>query len=134
MLQRLTEWLYDLVRMAEEDEMFLVSWFKDSMDKPFSIVGGWLDGFSEDFSDILHMSKTNPTCAMSVKIIVNEGPYAYTDFEMLNMPIDPETNEVDDTCFTLEIGENLGEFALFLMSEWGRLMKEQKGIDINDYC
>lgn len=134
MLQKLTDWLYDLVRKAEEDEIFLVSWFKDSLDKPFGIVGGWLDGFSEDFSDILHMSKTNPTCAMSVKIIINEGPSACTDFETLNMPIDPETNEVDDTCFTLEIGENLEEFAQFLMSEWGRLMKEQKGLDINDYC
>lgn len=133
MVQRLTEWLNDLIKSAEEDEQFLVSWFKDTQDAPFSIVGGWLEGFAEDFSDILYISKSNPTYAMSVKIVVNEGPYAYTDFEMLDMPIDPKTNEVDDTCFTLEIGEETAEFALFLISEWGRFM-EQKGIDVNDYC
>jgi hypothetical protein len=124
MLHRLTEWLEDLRKSAEEDEQFSISWFGDTKDKPFSIIGGWLDGFSEEYSDILHISKSNPSYAMCVKIAINEGPYAYTDFELMDMPIDPATEEVDDTCIALEKDEELAELAMFFAAEWDRIMKE----------
>lgn len=124
MLQRLTEWLKDLMRMADEEEDFIMSWFSDTKDEPFSIVGGWQEGFSKDYSDLLYISKTNSSYAMCVKIAINEGSYAYTDFELLNMPVNNETNEVDDTCLALERADDPAKLAQFLMTEWERLSKE----------
>lgn len=121
---KLAGWIRTLVEAAEKDEQFSITWFSDTKDKPFSIVGGWMEGFSEDYSDLLCISKSNPTYAMCVKIVVNEGPYAYTDFEVMNMPFDPEANKVDDTCIALEREEDYEAMALFFLNEWERIMKE----------
>lgn len=126
MLQKLTEWLKDLKTMADNDEDILISWFGETKNEPICIIGGWSDGFSADYADLLHTSESSPTYAMCVKIAINEGECAYTDFDLMNMPIDKETNEVDDTCIALERDDDPAELALFLVSEWDRISKEYK--------
>lgn len=126
-IESLAKWIANLKEEAKKDESFSIAWFGDTKDEPFSIIGGWLDGFSEDYSDIFCMSKSNPTYAMCIKIAVNEGPYAYTDFEIMNMPVDPATGEVDDTCVPLEWDDDPEYAAQFFLSEWERIMKEYGG-------
>jgi hypothetical protein len=123
-VESLADWIRSLIEDAKKDEQFSIAWFGPTKNEPFSIVGGWMEGFSEDYSDLLCISKSEPNYAMCIKIVVNEGPYAYTDFEIMNMPFDPETNEVDDTCIALEYEDNPEETALFFMTEWERIMKE----------
>lgn len=122
-VERLAEWLRSLIEAAKNDESFSIAWYKETEDTPFSIIGGWMEGFSEDYNDILCISKSNPKYAMCVKIAVNEGPYAYTDFEIMNMPVDGEGN-VDDTCIALDYDEDVNGLALWLSSEWERITKE----------
>lgn len=122
-IKALTDWIDDLKMAAENDESFDIAWFKDTENEPLSIIGGWLEGFSEDYSDLLYISKTNPKYAMCIKIANNEGPYLYTDFEMMNMPID-KNGEVDDNCIALERTDSSEELAKFYLMEWERLMKE----------
>lgn len=119
----LADWIRALMEDAKKDEQFSIAWFDPTKDKPFSIIGGWMGGFSEDYSDLLCISKSEPTYAMCIKIAVNEGPYAYTDFEVMNMPLDPETNGVDDTCIALEHEEDYEAMAIFFLNEWERIMK-----------
>lgn len=125
-LKNLTAWVEDLIQMAKNDESFLVSWFKGTENEPFSIVGGWSEGFSEDYSDILYMSKSNPEYAMCIKVIKNEGPYAYCDYDSLNCPIS-EDGEDDDTCIAIELDEDPEAIALFYLNEWERITKEYGG-------
>lgn len=123
-LKNLTDWIEDLKKSAKEDEQFSIAWFKETENKPFSIIGGWMEGFSEDYSDFICISKGDPSYAMCVKIAVNEGPYAYTDFEIMNMPVNPETEEVDDTCIALEYDDDSESLAQFLLAELERINKE----------
>lgn len=122
-VERLAQWLRDLIEAAKEDESFSIAWFKDTENEPFSIIGGWMEGFSEDYNDVLCISKSNPKYAMCVKIAINEGPYAYTDFEIMNMPVNLE-GDVDDTCIALEYDDDSESLAVFLITEWERIMKE----------
>lgn len=124
MKKNLVAWLEDIKEAALEDTSFSIAWFKDTEDSPFSIIAGWMDGFSESYNDIYCISKSNPSYAMCVKIAVNEGPYAYTDFEIMNMPFDPVTEEVDDTCIALEPDYDYEGLAKWLIIEWERIMKE----------
>ena len=124
MLKNLAEWIKSLKEDAKKDEQLSIAWFGDTKNEPFSIIGGWMEGFSEDYSDLLCISKSNPKYAMCVKIAVNEGPYAYTDFEIMNMPVDPKTEEVDDTCIALEYDDDPMVTAQFFATEWERIMKE----------
>lgn len=123
-LKNLTDWIEGLKKSAKEDEQFSIAWFKETENKPFSIIGGWMEGFSEDYSDFICISKGDPSYAMCVKIAVNEGPYAYTDFEIMNMPVNPETGEVDDTCIALEYDDDSESLAQFLLLELDRITKE----------
>lgn len=120
--EQLTSWIAGLQEAAKNDEHFLVDWFKPTVDSPFSIIGGWLNGYDSADADLFCLSKTNPTYGMSIKIVVNEGPYAYCDFETLDMPMEPN-GEVDDTCLTLEWDDNPEAVAKFYIGEWERLMK-----------
>ena len=126
-LENLVQWLDDLKEAAKEDQSFSIAWFKETETSPFSIIGGWMGGFSEAWDDLLCVSKSNPTYAMCVKIAVNEGPYAYTDFEVMNMPVN-EDGEVDDNCIALEYGDNTEELAFFLLNEWEKLMSEYEEV------
>ena len=60
---------------------------------------------------------------MCIKIAENEGPYAYTDYEIMNMPYDRESGDVDNTEVMLEWDDPADYAAEFFMHEWERLMK-----------
>lgn len=122
-VERLAAWIRTLIEDAKKDEQFSIAWFGDTKDEKLSIIGGWMEGFSEDYSDILCISKSNPKYAMCVKIAVNEGPYAYTDFEIMNMPINAE-GDVEDTCIALDCDEDAAALAQFYIGEWERMMSE----------
>ena len=122
-LKKLTKWLDELKEAAKNDESFCIAWFKETKNDKFSIIGGWMPGFSEGYSDLLCISKSNPEYALCVKIAVNEGPYAYTDFEIMNMPVDAD-GEVDDTCIALEYNDDSESLAQFLLMELERITKE----------
>lgn len=124
MLKKLAEWIESLKADAKNDNSFSIAWFNGTKNEPFSIIGGWMEGFSEDYSNLLCISKSNPSYAMAIKIAVNKGPYAYTDFEIMNMPVDPETEEVDDTCIALEFDDDSEVLAQFFLTEWERIMKQ----------
>ena len=125
--EQLTSWIADLQTAAKNDEQFLVDWFKRTKESPFSIVGGWLDGFNPKEADLFCQSKSSPTFCMCVKIIVNEGPYAYCDFETLDMPRS-EDGEVDDNCIALEWKDDPAKTAEFFMIEWEQLMDTIKEV------
>jgi hypothetical protein len=42
----------------------------------------------------------------------------------MDMPIDPVTDEVDDTCIALDYDEDVVGLAQFLASEWERITEE----------
>jgi hypothetical protein len=123
--EQLTSWIAGLQEAAKNDEQFLVDWFKRTKDSQFSIVGGWQDGFAPNEADLFCQSKSNPTYCMCVKICVNEGPYAYCDFETLDMPLS-EDGEVDDNCIALEWHDDPAKVAEFFMIEWEQLMDTLK--------
>jgi hypothetical protein len=122
-IEELAEWVEDLIDAAKDDHSFSIAWFKGTENSPFSIIGGWESGFSEDYSDIFCISKSEPKYAMSIKIAVNNGPYAYTDFEAMDMPTD-KFGEVDDTCVPLEWDDNPEAVAAVYIHEWERIMSE----------
>ena len=122
-IESLVDWINLLIESAKKDDDMLISWFEETKDEKLSIIGGWMDGFSKDYNDILCISKSNPKYAMCVKIAVNEGPYAYTDFELMNMPVNSD-GDVDDTCIALDYDEDVYGLAQFLSTEWERMMKE----------
>ena len=119
----LAAWIRSLIESAKADETFSISWFNGTKDSKFSIVGGWMEGFSEDYNDILCISKSNPNYAMCVKIAVNNGPYNYTDFEIMDMPVD-SNGEVDNTCIALDLDEDVDAMADFFSCEWERITRE----------
>jgi hypothetical protein len=123
--EALAGWINGLKQAAKEDEQFSVSWFIPTKESPLSIVGGWENGFSPREADLFCQSKSEPTFAMCIKIVVNEGPYAYCDFETLNMPVD-DREEVEDTCIALEWKDDPTKVAEFYMMEWERLMDTLK--------
>ena len=123
MTTALVGWIKGLQQAAKEDEQFSVSWFLPTKEQPMAIVGGWSDGYDPADADLFCLSKSNPTFGMCIKVVVNEGPYAYCDFETLNMPMEPN-GEVDDTTLTLEWEDNPEVLAKFYIHEWERLMKD----------
>ena len=128
---KLADWIESLKKAAEEDSNELIFWFKDTENEPFSIIGGWMEGFSASYSDILYVSRRNPKYAMCIKIAVNDGPYEFTDFELMTMPVNSK-GEVEDTCIALELEDNSEALALFLLTEWERITKENLEDDLDD--
>jgi hypothetical protein len=123
--ETLAAWIEDIKDAAKDDTSFSIAWFKPTENCPISIIAGWQDMFDkEDYSDVFCCSKSNPKYVMCVKIAENEGPYAYTDFEIMNMPYDRDTGDVDDTCIPLEWDDNPECAAEFFMHEWERIMSE----------
>jgi hypothetical protein len=116
-------WIAGLQMSAENDDRFDVAWFNDTKNEKFSIVGGWLEsGFSADDRDLFCLSESNPKYVMAVKVIANDGPYTYCDFETLNMPV-AEDGEVDDTLFILEWDTDAAGLAMILYEELERITK-----------
>lgn len=130
-IKELAGWIAGLIESAKNDEQFLVNWFKPTENSPISVVGGWLGGnYPGVNADLFCESKSNPGHIMSVKIIQNEGPYAYTDYEMLSMPTEV-TGEVDDTCQMLEWNDDPEQIATFFWGEWQRM---QETFECGGYC
>ena len=125
MLKNLTKWIESLKEDAQNDNSYSIAWFGDTKNEPFSIIAGWSADFSLDYSDHICISKSNPDYAICIKIAVNEGPYAYTDFEIMNMPI-TKSGEVDDTCIVLEYDDDAEELAEHFLGEWERITNEYK--------
>jgi len=127
-IKSLAEWIEDLKNAAREDETFSISWFKGTEREPFSIIGGWQECFYDksEVDDLFCVSKSNPKYVMCVKIAINDGPYAYTDYEVMNMPYDPESGDVDDTEQMLEWEDDPEALATWLLAEWERIMKEHE--------
>lgn len=122
--ESLAAWLEEIKEAAKEDTSFSIAWFPETEDKPFSIIAGWQKYFTnDDFSEVFCISKSHPEYTMCVKVAINDGPYAYTDFEVMNMPLD-KTGDVDDTCVPLEWDDDPEAAAMFFMHEWERIMKE----------
>ena len=122
-INELATWIGGLQDSAKNDESFSVAWFKPTENSPISIVGGWLGGnYPGVNADLFCESKSNPGYIMSVKIIENKGPYAYADFEILDMPIEVN-DEVDDTCQMLEWEDDPEAIATFFLGEWQRMME-----------
>lgn len=124
-IKDLTEWIEDLKEAAKEDQSFSIAWFRGTVLYPFAIVGGWVKGISETYSDLFCMSKSEPGYAMCVKIVVNDGPYACTEFEAMEMPLD-KNGEVEDTCTALEQDDDAESLAVWLLTEWERITKEHE--------
>lgn len=121
--KKLAEWIESLKKAAKEDNDSVIFWFDDTKESKLSIIGGWMEGFSESWDELLCVSKKNPKYAMCIKIAVNEGPYSYTDFELMNCPENSE-GEIEDTCIALEYEDDAEELAGFFDMEFERLMKE----------
>ena len=124
-IQKLAAWIDDIKEAAKDDYAFSVAWFPETQKEHFSIVAGWQKMFDKDYSDLFCCSKSEPEYVMCVKIVVNEGPYAYADFDSLNMPTDAWGN-VDDTCIPLEWDDSAEAAATFFLCEWERIMEEYK--------
>lgn len=119
--EQLTEWVNSIIEAAHDDTSFSISWFGGTMDSPFSIIAGWQKFETVgDYSDIFCVSKSEPGYAMYIKIAENEGPYAYADFEAMNMPLS-KSGDVDDTCVPLEWDDIPEMVADFYMAEWERI-------------
>lgn len=125
-VESLAKWIEDIKEAAKEDTSFSIAWFKETEDTPFSIVAGWTEGAFEDYSDIFCVSKTEPKYVMAIKIVINEGPYAYTDFDAMSIPLD-KCGEIDSACIPLEWNDSPEAAAQFFLMEWERIMEEHEG-------
>lgn len=121
---RFSKWVDDLREKAERDEDFSCSVFEQT-EEPFVIVGGWSDGFSKDYNDVLYISKSNPTYAMCIKIAINDGPQTFTDYDLMDMPVD-SIYEVEDTNIALERGDVSSAIAEFYLRELDRMIDDHK--------
>ena len=121
-IDELSAWIADIKKAAKRDDIFTIDWFPGTKSSPVSIVGGWSHGFSHEHADLFCCSKEDPTYAMCVKVAINKTPYAYTDFDLLLMPLDSR-GDVDDTCITLEWDDDPKMVAQFFMVEWERIME-----------
>ena len=123
--EALTEWIDDIKEAAKDDSTFSIAWFKGTEKEPLSIIAGWAEYFTDNsgVDDIFCCSKTQPKYVMCIKIAENDGPYAYTDYDIMSMPTDPETGEVENTEVMLEWNDPSDYAAEFFMHEWERLME-----------
>ena len=116
----LIAWIESIFEAAREDTSFSISWFRPTEKCPFSIIAGW--GYLPDMPESFCVSKSSPKYCMCIKIAENEGPYAYTDYEIMTMPWNRETGDVDDTEVILEWDDPIDYMADHFMAEWMRLM------------
>ena len=120
--EQLTSWIVDLMTAAKNDDQFLIDWFKRTKESPVSIIGGWQQ-FDTSFPDLFCTSKSDPGYTMCIKICENNGPYAYTEYELQDMPLD-DNGEVENTELILEWEDDPAAVAEFFIGEWERLMEK----------
>ena len=124
--EQLAGWIEEVKAAAENDELFSISWFKGTEKEPFALVAGWAERFADnsEVDDTFCISASEPKYVMCIKIAENKGPYAYTDYEAMNIPYDEESGYVDDVEIMLEWDDPADYAAEFFMSEWERIMSE----------
>ena len=124
--EQLAAWLEDIKEAAKDDTSFSIAWFEGTKNAPLAIIAGWMECFADNsgVDDLFCCSKSQPKYCMCVKIAENDGPYAYTDYEVMDMPIDSKTGEVENTEVMLEWNDPADYAAEFFMHEWERLMEE----------
>ena len=127
---QLIDWIKSLKEAARDDTSFSIAWFRPTEDFPFSIIAGWQE-YDEptDEEDSFCRSKSQPKYVMCIKIAENEGPYAYTDYEIMNMPWNRETGDVDITEVPLSWDDPVDYVADHFRAEWLRIVKEY-GVDV----
>ena len=111
--EALTGWIKGLKEAAKNDEQFELSWFIPTKHSRFSIIGGWVDGYSDKYADLFCMSKSCPTKAMCLDIVDNEDILFVEE-------------EAEFTHIPLELDDNPICAAEFFMHEWERLMEACK--------
>ena len=123
--ESLSAWIADIKEAAKDDTSFSIAWFPGTENMPYSIIAGWMECFADnsEVNDLFCVSKSQPRYVMCIKIAENEGPYAYTDYEIMNMPYDPDSGDVDDNEVMLEWDDNPDCAAEFFMHEWERIME-----------
>jgi hypothetical protein len=123
--EQLAAWIEDIKEAAKDDYSFSIVWFKGTEDEALSIIAGWSECFADnsEVDDLFCCSKSNPRYVMCIKIAENDGPYAYTDYEIMNMPYDRVSGEVENNEIMLEWDDPADYAAEFFMQEWERLMK-----------
>jgi hypothetical protein len=123
--EQLAAWIEDIKEAAKDDTSFSIAWFKGTEDEALSIIAGWMECFADnsEVDDLFCCSKSNPRYVMCIKIAENDGPYAYTDYEIMNMPYDRVSGEVENNEIMLEWDDPADYAAEFFMQEWERLMK-----------
>lgn len=128
-LKQLTEWIKCLMEEATKDSDLTVSWFQAPSEEssPIQIIGGWAKGFSEEYADLLYLSKSEPKYAMCIKIVLkdNFSTYLDRDFDSINMPV-YKHGEVDDTCIPLELEDEPKQAAQFFLAELSRINRNYK--------
>lgn len=124
--EQLAGWITEIKEAAKDDYSFSIAWFNGTENAPLSIIAGWAEKFSNEseVDDLFCCSKSQPKYVMCIKIAENEGPYAYTDYEVMNMPYDRVSGEVENTEVMLEWDDPVEYMAEFFMHEWERLMDE----------
>lgn len=120
--EQLIDWIENIRKAAKDDESFSIAWFKPTKNCPFAIIAGWQELDEPDGEDSFCRSKSQPEYVMSIKVAENDGPYAYTDYEIMNMPWDSESGDVDDTEVFLEWDDPVDYMADHFMAEWSRVM------------
>ena len=120
--EQLIDWIESIRKAAKDDESFSIAWFKPTKNCPFAIIAGWQELDEPEGEDSFCRSKSQPKYVMSIKVAENDGPYAYTDYEIMNMPWDSESGDVDDTEVFLEWDDPVDYMADHFMAEWSRVM------------
>ena len=120
--EQLIDWIESIRKAAKDDESFSIAWFKPTKNCPFAIIAGWQELDESEGEDSFCRSKSQPKYVMSIKVAENDGPYAYTDYEIMNMPWDSESGDVDDTEVFLEWDDPVDYMADHFMAEWSRVM------------
>jgi hypothetical protein len=122
---QLAAWIEDIKEAAKDDTSFSIAWFKGTEDEALSIIAGWSECFADnsEVDDLFCCSKSNPRYVMCIKIAENDGPYAYTDYEIMNMSYDRVSGEVENNEIMLEWDDPADYAAEFFMQEWERLME-----------
>lgn len=123
--EQLAQWIEDIKEAAKDDNCFSMAWFKETKEEPFCIVAGWAECFADnsEVNDLFCCSKSEPRYCMCIKIAENKGPYAFIDYELMDMPTDPDTKEVDITEVMLEWDDPADYAAEFFTHEWERIME-----------
>lgn len=122
--EQLIDWIEDIRDAAKDDTSFCIAWFKPTESCPYAIIAGWQELDEPERDDSFCRSKSHPKYVMAIKIAENHGPYAYTDYEVMDMPWDRESGDVDDTEVFLEWTDSVDYLADRIEAEWLRVMEE----------